>query len=197
MKIFSIHILLVFLANSFLFAQNGESRDDNFLYVLESVSIRGRTNVSSFEFIYDSTKAKKVNIEKDAKYLESNSDEVTFELPVRAFDSKNPIMNRDFYEMLESGSHPKIFVSINKSALKSIADGNPSDSIDMKLTLVGVTREIKGDFSTYGNSNESILLKGLTKINLKKYPIEMPSKMLGILNVDETVSINFDVVVKE
>ncbi|MFP4047156.1 MAG: YceI family protein [Bacteroidales bacterium] len=197
MKIFTIHILLLLLGNSFLFAQNGESPEDKLLYVLESVNIKGRTNVNSFEFIYDSTIAKKVDIDKDANYLESANDEVTFELPVRAFDSKNPIMNRDFYEMLEAGAHPKIFVSIKKSALKDIAEGNPSDSIDMKLTIVGVTREIKGGFSSQENSDKAVLLKGLTKINLKKYPIEMPGKMLGILSVDETISINFDVVVKQ
>ncbi|MFO8235510.1 MAG: YceI family protein [Bacteroidales bacterium] len=194
MKKLFLQIIILLLGNTFSYAQAEELQDNDMLYVLESVSISGRTNVNRFKFIYDSTKAEKVNVDKEVNYIDSASDEVTFELPVRAFDSKNPIMNRDFYEMLKATSHPKIYVSIKKSVLESIAQGNPSDSIDMKLTLVGVTKKIHGELQ---NAEEKALLKGLTKVNLKEYPLDFPSKMLGFVNIDEVVSINFDVVIKQ
>ncbi len=62
------------------------------------------------------------------------------------------------------------------------------------LTLAGKTRVVETDCSyPKKTSGDKILLKGETTINLHNFSLTPPKKMLGLINVDETILINFEV----
>ena len=61
------------------------------------------------------------------------------------------------------------------------------------LTLAGKTRVVETDCSYPKTSGDKILLKGEATINLNNFSLTPPKKMLGLINVDETILINFEV----
>ncbi|MGM0498045.1 MAG: YceI family protein [Bacteroidota bacterium] len=193
MKWKSVHIFLLIIGSLFILSKS--YGDENALFCsLQAISIEGRTNVNQFEFLYDSSNVKRrqsCGKNQDGSYSGTTA---TFKLPVKAFDSKNKKMNRDFYTMLEASEYPEIIVEIEKSKLQKMIDGELLSSIKLDLTIAGNTRTVNSNCSYLTeHSGDKIILKGKTKINLKDFSLSPPEKMLGLIHVNKTILINFEV----
>lgn len=193
MKWKCVHIfLLIFVALFLLSSAPGE--ESALLCRLQTINIEGKTNVNRFEFLYDTSSIKRIQSCRENQDNHSSSNHVKFKLPVKAFDSDNKKMNRDFYKMLEASQYPEITVKIEKSKLQRMVEGELLSSIKLDLTLAGNTRTVKTNCSYLTDDPENkIILKGKTKINLKNFSLEPPRKMLGLIHVNETILINFEV----
>ena len=188
-----VHIFLLIFGGLFILPK---SYGDEYALLcrLQNISIEGKTNVNRFEFLYDTSSIKRVQSCGEKRDGPSSSTHAEFKLPVKAFDSDNNKMNRDFYKMLEASQHPEIIVKIEKSKLQRMVEGELLSSIEINLTLAGKTRVVKTDFSYPTEfSGDKILLKGKTTINLNDFSLTPPKKMLGLVRVDETILINFEV----
>jgi hypothetical protein len=189
-----IHIILLTLVGFFI-AQHSYCHEYELFCRLDNISIEGKTNVNNFEFIYDSSNAKRVHI------IEENQTEksfygsfIKFELPVKAFESNNKKMNRDFYQMLNASHYPEIYVKIKTSKLKKMSMGKQPSSLGLELTLAGITKTVESRcYYLEHFSGNKIIMKGITKINLHNFSLKPPKKMLGLVRVNETIFINFEV----
>jgi len=189
-----LHIILLTFIGLFI-AQNSHSHG-NFLFCrLDNISIEGKTNVNNFEFIYDSSNAKRVHFIEENQTEKSFYDSfIKFALPVKAFESSNKKMNRDFYKMLKASHYPEIYVKIKASKLRKISMGKQLSSIGLELTLAGITKTVESRCCYLKNfSGNKIIMKGITKINLHNFSLKPPKKMLGLVSVNETIFINFEV----
>jgi len=187
------HIFLLIFGSLFILPKSYGDKNAMFCR-LQTISIAGKTNVNRFEFLYDTSSIKRIQSceeNQGGSYLNNHA---KFKLPVRAFDSDNKKMNRDFYKMLEASQYPEIIVKIEKTILKKIVNGELFSSIKLDLTLAGNTRTVNTKCSYLKKDSESkIILKGKTKINLDNFSLNPPKKMLGLIQVDETILINFEV----
>jgi len=186
----------ILLSVSSLSAQNNQLADNLLSCKLKSISIEGKTNVNQFEFSYDSIIAKVVHQPGPSSSTQVEQEIVHFRLPVHAFSSDNALMNNDFYKLLKASEHPEIVVGINKSKLYLMTSGHYYSAMNLELTMAGITKSIRGTFTSSYTRNGRIILKGLSRINLKDFSLNPPQKMLGLVKVNETILINFDVVLK-
>jgi len=187
------YIFLLIFGSLFLSSEN--YGDKNALFCqLQTISIEGKTNVNRFEFLYDTSSIKRIQSCEENQEGSASSTHAKFKLPVKAFDSDNKKMNRDFYKMLEASQYPEITVKIEKAKLQKMVDGEFFPSIELDLTLAGNTRTVKTDCSYLKkDSGNKIILNGKTKINLENFSLRPPKKMLGLIHVNETILINFEV----
>lgn len=193
MKWKNAHIILLTLL-FIVITQKSDAHGNDLFCKLENISIEGKTNVNHFRFIYDSSNAKKVQFTQNQSKKSFSIDAVKFELPVKAFESSNKKMNRDFYKMLKASYYPRIIVEIKKSKLRQISNGRELPSLNMDLTLAGKTKTVETRCHyTEDFSGNKILMKGITKINLRNFSLTPPQKMLGLVEVKETIFINFEV----
>lgn len=177
-------------------AQSDQYADNLLSCKLKSISIEGETNVNQFEFSYDSIVAKEVNKPENLSNAGAEPKIVHFRLPVHAFSSDNSMMNKDFYKLLKASEHPEIIVGIDKSKLYLMTSGHYYSAMDIELTMAGITKSIQGKFTSTYTRNGKLILKGLSYINLKDFSLDPPQKMLGLVKVNETILINFDVVLQ-
>ena len=187
------HIFFLIFGSLFMLTES--YGDENALFCrLQNISIEGKTNVNRFEFLYDTSSIKRIQSCGENRDTPSSSNHAKFKLPVKAFDSDNKKMNRDFYKMLETAQYPEIIVTIEKSKLQKMVNGELLSSIKLDLTLAGNTRTVNTDCSYLTkDSGDKIILKGKTKINLENFSLRPPKKMLGLIHVNETILINFEV----
>jgi len=189
---FTYIFLLIFGS---LFLSSESYGDKNALFCqLQTISIEGKTNVNHFEFLYDTSSIERIQSCGGSQDGSFSSNYAKFELPVKAFDSDNKKMNRDFYKMLEASQYPEITVEIEKAKLQKMVNGELFPSIELDLTLAGTTRTVNTDCSYLKKDSENkIILKGKTKINLDSFSLKPPKKMLGLIHVNKTILINFEV----
>lgn len=187
-----IHIILLTFVGCFI-AQHSYCHGNDLFCRLENISIEGKTNVNNFEFIYDSSNAKRLNFEDHHDKNPVFGSVVNFELPVKAFESSNKKMNRDFYQMLNASHYPDITVKIKTSKLRQMSNGKHLPYIDLELTLAGKTKTVKSRCVYYENfTGNKTIMKGVTKIKLHDFSLTPPKKMLGLVQVSETIFINFE-----
>ena len=188
-----LHIILLTFAGLFII-QDSHSHGNYLFCKLENISIEGKTNVNKFEFIYDSSNAKTLHFEENQSKESFSGSAVNFELPVKAFESSNKKMNRDFYQMLKASHYPEISVKIKTAKLRQMSNGKQLPYLDLELTLAGKTKTVESTcYYSKDNTGNKIIMKGITKINLHDFSLTPPKKMLGLVQVSETIFINFEV----
>ena len=163
-------------------------------FYLKSISIHGKTNVNSFHFSFDSTITHQVKLPDNPHNLEEKNDKVQFQIPVRAFRSGNQMMRNDFMKLLKATQYPNIRVDIEKDKLIDILRGMYLSDLNMDLTLAGESESVQSQYDIQYDSTDQLLLEGLTNINLNDFRLDPPQKMLGLVQVKNTILIKFDII---
>lgn len=89
------------------------------------------------------------------------------------------------------------FPTITYECTNTVSSENGTIKVNGNLTLAGVTKPIDLTMKVTTLANGDIELKGSRKILMSNFGIKPPSFMLGTLNVDDAVTIAFDVVLKK
>jgi polyisoprenoid-binding protein YceI len=63
-----------------------------------------------------------------------------------------------------------------------------------KLTIAGVTRDIKMDVHSIINPDGTVTCKGSYKLNMTDYNVEPPSFMFGAMTTGDALTLNFEVI---
>lgn len=186
-------ILLAVFANMAGFAQKlaVKSGQSNCCY-LNQIIIEGETNINQFNFAFDNSRYDVLTINEKAKSDNSQKEIIEFEIPVKGFKGDNYLMENDFYSLLNASSHPLIIVGIEKTLLQKIFFGSSGSVIDFYITISGITKHVKGEYST-NCKNDLTILSGNAKIRLTDFSIDPPQKMLGMLKVKDLIFIKFDI----
>lgn len=176
-----------------LYAQNGGNTEDSYKYIVKKVTIRGKTNINQFSFNYDTNHIAFFNANDDEKYSGYSKQMVKIDLPVKAFDSNNPSMNHDFYALMKSSEFPEITVGIQRGQLKEMFINSSPDLLNFHIQMAGVEKVVTGDYSYTLRSPGKLNLEGVMYLQLDDFSLEPPQKMLGLVQVDNTIFINFDI----
>lgn len=158
-----------------------------------SLLVRGTTNVSTFNCLFNIDKLKspipviyhmkegKIQFNKTALILDND-----------CFDCGGQAINNDFQKILKSNKHPQILMFLKEV---SHYQNNESTLALIDIQLAGITKTYQIPVKT--KKTDKLLITGDLDINLSDYNIEPPKKFLGLVTVDDKIEINFRLVAKE
>lgn len=190
MKFFVSIVIAYFLAFGLAYAQQEaypivvDVKDKSVL------SIQGESNVVDFKFNQPASQfiPKKMYITasryEDKLYLSESK----LEIPVKNFTSSNKMALRDFQKLVKSNEYPLMQIELDHIELadeSTTAVGNAV--IDVSITgvkkryIFPVTALKKGNYFTFDVKKE---------INIRDFDLTPPVHMMGMLKVDEWITIN-------
>ncbi len=191
-------VLLSLLSSSF-----APPRTAPFSYrILQSsrIYVEGTSNVTSFTCTCTCVQSfPRLQFEMNVREngYRAEFDESTLSIRTKALDCGNRGMNRDLYSALEADKYPAITLSLQEAALPTgaqLASGGGWAHINAhaKLTIAGVTRNIKLPVRASQTGPHSYRFISKRSIKLTDFNIEPPTAMLGLVKVDDEIEINFD-----
>jgi len=195
-----IIILFLFSISDFesTIAQKGIARNysgGGDAYQLNYIKIEGETNVNSFGFTYRNTLNNVNSTIVSLTGYNKKEHLVEFKIPVKGFKGENPIMVKDFYNLLKAEHYPFILVGIEKAEMENLYINSNESGMYLYLTISNITNYVECDYRLQ-DFGEYKLLQGRLSINLTDFNLTPPQKMFGMLQVKNQIMINFEFIVQ-
>jgi len=161
-----------------------------FIHPSSKVTVFGSTNVNSFKFEYmeeiSIDRPVRVNRQDGALKLSGGM----INLKVRAFDSGNGIMNKDFRKMLLEEENP--FIQVELKELRPTwqpggfwQEGKAEITVNINAVVKTYTVSCKVE------NPGSLLIFGKQKVLLTDFGLTPPVRMMGMVKVSEWVDLDF------
>lgn len=174
------------------FAQpNMETREIEILPE-SSLSISGNTNISEFECDFNTIRFKEQSI---TVHFSSKGDILDFRnsiLPLKNtnFDCGNRRINKDFRELLKTEKHPEILLKIQQIEM----DDKQNAHVTLNFEIAGKNKNYR--FPVKLTGDDQLCFEGNLALNIKDFDLEAPSKMFGLIVIEEEININFKLNIK-
>lgn len=178
----TIGILAVIILLSFGFSKNQTKVK---ITNKSEVSIKGKSNVNSFECKYDSD-----FIENDLQIsITRNNNKILLEgakLSIKStgFDCAHKMITKDFKTILKADDYPHIVINV-----KEISTTKENIAAKLNVTIAGIDKEYLVPVSYNQNTNN---VKGQLRLDIKDFKLKSPKKLLGMIVVNDKVDINFN-----
>lgn len=149
------------------------------------VSIKGKSNVNSFECKYNSD-----FIENDLQVsIARTNNKILLEgakLSIKStgFDCAHKMITKDFKTILKAEDYPHIVINV-----KEINTIKENITAKLNVKIAGVEKEYLVPVIFNSNTNN---VKGQLKLNIKDFKLKSPKKLLGMVVVNDNVDINFN-----
>lgn len=186
---------LVVLLMSFSSARNDNVLVHRFIVQPSSkLTIDGKTNVNSFQC------ATARYIGKDTLVLiEGSRRKPYFQkgyvgLDAASFDCGMPVMTHDFGKTIKSKEYPAIFIEFISFERIPVYTSKDKFKGKVKISLAGVTKTFQMDCSIEPKETGLIHLQGGRTFTFSDFELEAPKKMMGLIKVDDTLIVNFHLV---
>ncbi|MDO7171725.1 YceI family protein [Mariniflexile sp. AS56] len=158
-----------------------------------SLVVQGKTNVSTFSCAFNTNKFKnpmQVFYELDGGNMVFSKTALILEN--NCFDCGGNAINKDFQKILKSNKHPQIIL-----LLKEIIPAENKMNVQASITIEigGVTKGYKIPIKI--KNVDGLLISGDLDIRLSDYNLETPKKLFGLIAIDDTIEINFQLMVRE
>jgi hypothetical protein len=187
MKIYFLFFFALFFIISGIAQTEFETREITIL-PNSNLSISGTTNINEFECDFNTLYFKgqdfKVHYSKNENVLHFKNSILPLENS--NFDCGNRKINKDFHDLLQTKKHPKILLK-----LKEI-DMSQGKNALVKLTfnIAGIDKDY--EFPIEITRNKQLCFDGKLQLNIKDFNLEAPSKIFGLILLDEKIVINFN-----
>ncbi len=163
------------------------------------LAINGTSNILSFKLTHNGEKllGKSITTNVFQKHNKIFLSENKLSIEVKNFKSDNRMALRDFLKLIKSESFPTLDTQLNYiETIPGIEKEKYAKGIAfLSITITGVTKPYNIPVSSCRNG-EYISVDGTKKINIRDFGLEPPVEMLGLLKVNEWISINFHMVCK-
>ena len=149
------------------------------------VIIKGKSNVNTFTCTYDNSF---LESEVNVNYIQRSSktflEGAKIKIKSNGFDCAHRMITRDFKSLLQTDKYDFIVIDV-----KEIDKKNENLLAKVTIEIAGV---VKG-FSFPIQFDEKLNnVKGSLNVDIKEFNLKPPKKALGIVKVNENVTINFD-----
>lgn len=204
MKVLVVSLLLLFeAAASAFFPSERPASEGFFAKAIEikilpssSLSILGTTNVNKFSCLYcDELFTYSRNVRFDKEENTFYFDQATLKLNSTTFDCGIRQMNKDFQELLNAEKYPHLTLKLQEAKL--MPGARPDEGrlmVACMLNLSGIERLISFPVS-YSREDQVLNCTGEAVIYLPNFNIEPPTKMMGLVKVEEKISVHFDLAI--
>lgn len=196
----TIFVLLVFSYSLFSFLSPTEKPTRMHRWVVQPAStlkVTGKTNVNKFTCQIQSYCGADTLVLQDAgqappRFLKGN-----VRLEATGFNCGNTIMTNDFHKTIQSKLYPQIEISfVSLERFPSYSCRNELIRSSMVISLAGVAKTFDMDCVIEAESNGVFHLMGSRCFQFSDFNLEAPSKMFGMIKVDETLDVSFHLVMR-
>lgn len=197
MKIFKNPVLLVFSFIVLLFSTASNPPINKITVVIKNnsyVSILGKTNVNKFSCDYRGQLPKDTLqvafIEKDNRISLNNAE---LKLQVEKFDCGNVVMNQDFQNLLKEETYPSLEIRVQQIIPEfgnKLEDGAEFGKAKVDFIIAGCKETYTLPIFVRDMDNGQFFI-GTHNLNIKDFNITPPDKFLGLVKVNEEVTVNF------
>jgi len=94
---------------------------------------------------------------------------------------------------MKSSEFPEITVGIPRSQLEKMFINRSKELLIFYIKMAGMEKVVTGDYSYTLSSPGKLNLEGVMHLQLDDFSLDPPQKMLGLVQVDNTIFINFDI----
>lgn len=182
-----------------VFAFVSSSFTEKNLWVIDQESqltIHGSTNVNKFACKIDCYVGKDtLQFVRNYKAREIQFSKNQMTIPTRSFDCGSKQISKDFWRTLKSETYPHLeinFLSLQNIVIKN--NSNINGVVD--ITLAGVTARYIICYKV-SQSRNTILLKGFHRVSFADFNLEAPQKLQGLIKVNESLNVEFNLVLTE
>ena len=188
-KIISI-VVAVLLATGILSAQHESISLAVDVKEKSVLSIYGSSNIVDFKLYQPGARfiREKLYITASRKDNKLYLSENRLEIPVKDFTSSNKMALRDFYKLMKSDNYPVLEIELDHIQLSDPASATAGNAV-IDVTIADITRKytFPVTLNKKGNSYTFDLQK---EISIRDFQLKPPVHMLGMLKVDEWITIN-------
>lgn len=187
MKTHFLFFLALFFTVSGIAQKGFETREINILSN-SNLSISGTTNINEFECDFNTLCFKnqsfKVHYTENENILHFKNSVLPLENV--NFDCGNRKINKDFHELLKSKKHPEILLKLKKIDLSR----DKNALVTLSFNIAGVDKDYK--FPVEITRDKLLCFNGKLQLNIKDFNLEAPSKIFGLIVLEEEIEINFN-----
>lgn len=163
-----------------------------------SLTIQGKSNLNSFQCrIMEYTGSDTLVLVEGGENEHSVFQQGFVGLSASSFDCGIKLITHDFRETIKSKEHP--FVSIdfisferapNYSGMKEKFKG------ELEISIGGVTKSFEMNFTMEADDAGVVHLQGAHNFAFSDFNLEPPSKMMGLIKVEDLLTVNFHLVLQ-
>jgi hypothetical protein len=160
-----------------------------FINPASRITIHGSTNVNQFTFRYTERISidQPVNVSRHQHALKLS--DCNIDLKIHAFDSGNPVMNKDFRKMLNEEQNPFIRVSLLTLSPRWEINGSwRTGTVEVLVCINSIPKKI--NFNCTLENLGSLFIYGRERISLTEFDLTPPTRMMGMVRVSEWVDID-------
>ena len=152
-----------------------------------TLQIMGKTNVTGFECFFEpeyfETHKTIAYCNQGAVILLRNARLV---LDIDGFNCGGKAINADFRAMLKAEEYPVI--TLNFKQLSRVENG-----LEALVAIALAGQEHTYSIPVHYDTGELKHLKGILKLNITDYDLQLPKKLFGLLKIKEEIAIAFDI----
>jgi polyisoprenoid-binding protein YceI len=162
------------------------------LQVKSEVMVEGKANVGGFK-CFTSPLTPKDPL--PSCFLKTQNEiEITgvrFNIPIDGFDCGNPLISNDLESVLDADHYPYIVFQLNQLKAQNLG-AFYKGSAKATTTVKGVKHDITIPIEVDQIGPKEYRISGQTIIKLSWYNIEQPSRLFGLLTLEDEVSVCFE-----
>lgn len=177
----SIYIIALFLSMSF------SSLNETRVYVSDKseIIIKGESNVNSFQCVYNQDLiASELTVthyqKKDKTILEG----AIFLIQSKGFDCGHRMITNDLKSVLKADDYNSIRINVIELRTKE----NKIVAVS-KIKIAGIEKTYEIPIEINSETNN---VKGNLALNIKDFNLKSPKKLMGLIKIEDTVNIAFN-----
>lgn len=153
------------------------------------ITISGKSNVNSFQCNYNQDLIKSeltvTHSQKESKIFLNGA---VFFLKSKGFDCAHRIITKDLKEVLKADDYPNIKIEVNEISIE-----NGKTIAKSTITIAGVKKTYNIPVKVNQKTNN---VNGILTLDIKDFKLKSPKKILGLIKLNDVVSIEFDLYLK-
>jgi hypothetical protein len=192
--------ILLFLFSLVLFSAT--AYDDEIIYRLaihptSSVTISGSTNVNKFKCVINKYSGKDTLLLTAERGKGAYFKRGIAKLEASLFDCEKNVITKDFAETIQAKNYP--YITINFISLERVPEFAETEEPfrgKFTITLGNVAVPAGVRCRIVKDKNNLIHLRGWHLFKFSDFNLEAPTKMMGLVKVDELITVDFHLVLR-
>lgn len=157
------------------------------------VFIHVKSNISdftlsfSFEDHEDRIVLESISTDTDTEYKIQS---ITLNIPIEKFKCDNGILKNEFKKTMKADTYPDILVHLDHVIISGQSNFIQSDLM-AQITAGGIQKPQTVHYNVKSLCNGQVTMQGSVELDLKEYNMEIKKKLFGLVQVDQTINIDF------
>ncbi len=163
------------------------------------MSLSGTTNINTFEcFSEEGATGGSLLADVEAGNNKVKFSDAGMMVSVNSFDCKNPLINRDLYRSFGGGDNTEIDIKLIDAGLNEgeLAAQKGSFKANALVSINGITKPVELQIQWNNSGGMEYHFKGEADMTMSDFGIKPPSPMMGLIKVDDVITIRFNYVVR-